>query len=1387
MDYPVSQQINKDNDDFSDKKFRQTLNITIINNFLDLKATSSASNYTTLSAFFHHMQNSFKEIPHIFVTPENLPESHEQLPDETGLSKAFTEWLMMWLLRVLSQPCATIIHIECKDLFFSLLQLIKFNNTRNFRHCVLHLFKLLPELNDMIDKFVDEDASSLAIQDYFYSDREITSEFAQELDLVSISITFSSPNECEALQEKITELNSIEVAVASLLTTIIEKVNKFETKFNIMTSTLGKMVQVLIESISCSRFLNACESFQSSVVKGIIFFMDHGEKNNYPLPIDLQQQISNFVVHCFSARTSKVLLQLAVHIIKTEGRNIAFETNPNVQKSVKISERIISDGRIQEISQTWSSFYKQLTDILNTKFFNEVSDMELVCSYIEILLLGYCELCHSKSPQFQEVNRHSNSESELSQKHFLFQIIGSFNAHVKHLLTNYFPYVYEKIIKFYKQVLSVQDLLYLNSDHYNIMCNVLSIPWILENDSFQDLWNQFLPIHFIKNLDITVHRTTSIQSLETLILIPPNISPNWRSYIIAFSLSQDNILSLTAIRKFPFYLYSSLDPLKCLFELNPYFVKCTTVDVLVEFSKFFGCICCVCSGTCSLFRERKSDGFVKILPEIKCTKCVKLQTIKDKNQSLPSPFLDCLGDLMIHILNHTSEYVRRESTESIVPYFNHYKITENILSAALQHLIDSDPFVRTKFSEIIGLALKPFFNMQQDYNWKQKLEEVLIVKLQAALLSSKMSGNVPFQKSVIYSIGEIGKISDGGLLLITIISLLESYMTSIPSVKVVAFSKLKEIAESKQLRMQDLLKAYKDAICKFLAEFLLTKNLEDINQVLLIFEEIRTVFGYSDVKPFINQNQHSILPYLITRETQQSSMLIGTLASVLHIDKREILINNFPFIFSHFVRHCDKAELEKALIFIQHETSLELGSLLRCNYQPVHNELLLHLSTHYHQVFSGLAILAVKSGNVDGNNSMITHSEEMANYLQPKLLGFLVFFDAQMLKSSLEDKKLALESLIAIMKIMGSRAITAVRFKLMATLRLTLRFKEGDFPKICCKAWSTFISSIEVTCLGPLLNQIIVALLPLLELEPVAIAEIFNFLIIEKRSYLSDFYHDLYFVPDTPELRQINAVLKDYNESPSSMADFYSLLCHSLKGISHENLEVRLHALGKLKQVLQSNQKAIHDHLHARESVDNLLSHLVAALIGGCRESDSRIKTALGDCFGELGAIDPGRLDMKSARSKETLANFYSSIDDEDFAFALIQALVHSFLAAEQSGIQGPTGYEGAFRKACEVTMRVMRSRTDALMSVLRPFVHDPLVEWSRKPSKVQHDTGEITNEQGLTHVKDIELRLNGIIKNKHKQQGLPLSIEGQVNHLIQEAVDIKNLSQMYIGWAAYM
>ncbi|CAG2218942.1 ATR [Mytilus edulis] len=145
--------------------------------------------------------------------------------------------------------------------------------------------------------------------------------------------------------------------------------------------------------------------------------------------------------------------------------------------------------------------------------------------------------------------------------------------------------------------------------------------------------------------------------------------------------------------------------------------------------------------------------------------------------------------------------------------------------------------------------------------------------------------------------------------------------------------------------------------------------------------------------------------------------------------------------------------------------------------------------------------------------------------------------------------------------------------------------------------------------------------------------------------------------------------------------------------------------------------------------------------------------------------------------------------------------LTHNMIDA-----MGPMGYEGIFRKASEVTLRVMRTQMDPLMSVLKPFIYDPLVEWS-KPVKPQGqrsalvpgqrsiviDTGEINNEQAMKHVQDIEDRLKGILKNEPKQGGqakpksVALSIEGHVNHLINDATDEKNQCQMYIGWAAYL
>ena len=57
----------------------------------------------------------------------------------------------------------------------------------------------------------------------------------------------------------------------------------------------------------------------------------------------------------------------------------------------------------------------------------------------------------------------------------------------------------------------------------------------------------------------------------------------------------------------------------------------------------------------------------------------------------------------------------------------------------------------------------------------------------------------------------------------------------------------------------------------------------------------------------------------------------------------------------------------------------------------------------------------------------------------------------------------------------------------------------------------------------------------------------------------------------------------------------------------------------------------------------------------------------------------------------------------------------------------GPLKYEGPFRQSCRTTMKVLREQASTLLSVLKPFVYDPLVTWNRNQ---MNDTGEKTNEK---------------------------------------------------------
>lgn len=131
--------------------------------------------------------------------------------------------------------------------------------------------------------------------------------------------------------------------------------------------------------------------------------------------------------------------------------------------------------------------------------------------------------------------------------------------------------------------------------------------------------------------------------------------------------------------------------------------------------------------------------------------------------------------------------------------------------------------------------------------------------------------------------------------------------------------------------------------------------------------------------------------------------------------------------------------------------------------------------------------------------------------------------------------------------------------------------------------------------------------------------------------------------------------------------------------------------------------------------------------------------------------------------------------------------LTHNMVQA-----MGPTGTEGPFKIACQVALGLMRNQKDILMSALRPFVFDPLLEWVPDGKHKKSETGELNNEKAVETLKAIENKLSGLIEAKRKKASknsinLPLSVAGQVQYLIKEATSEENLSQMYLGWAPYL
>nr|XP_018266518.1 phosphatidylinositol 3-kinase [Kwoniella dejecticola CBS 10117]OBR88676.1 phosphatidylinositol 3-kinase [Kwoniella dejecticola CBS 10117] len=195
----------------------------------------------------------------------------------------------------------------------------------------------------------------------------------------------------------------------------------------------------------------------------------------------------------------------------------------------------------------------------------------------------------------------------------------------------------------------------------------------------------------------------------------------------------------------------------------------------------------------------------------------------------------------------------------------------------------------------------------------------------------------------------------------------------------------------------------------------------------------------------------------------------------------------------------------------------------------------------------------------------------------------------------------------------------------------------------------------------------------------------------------------------------------------------------------------------------------------------------------------------------------------------------------EKVPFRLTRMMTNAFELASRGGLEVP-GTRGTFKQASLIVMNVLRDSRSTVLAMLEAFLYDPLLSWTvsgnekqraesgnthltdfcaqRPPvqmhvvpqslapgsqggtgsdiydrienslittyletdsymAKVSSGTG-MTNSKALQVLSQIEKKLIGY----HKDTEQPLTINRQVQALIEEATDLKNLSQGYVlGW----
>ncbi|XP_046801392.1 serine/threonine-protein kinase ATM isoform X1 [Lucilia cuprina] len=117
----------------------------------------------------------------------------------------------------------------------------------------------------------------------------------------------------------------------------------------------------------------------------------------------------------------------------------------------------------------------------------------------------------------------------------------------------------------------------------------------------------------------------------------------------------------------------------------------------------------------------------------------------------------------------------------------------------------------------------------------------------------------------------------------------------------------------------------------------------------------------------------------------------------------------------------------------------------------------------------------------------------------------------------------------------------------------------------------------------------------------------------------------------------------------------------------------------------------------------------------------------------------------------------------------------------------GISGINGVFKKSCDTTMTILRKHQDVINTILEVLLYDPLYQWKVVPQINEYNQNSHKLKEGANFMAQ-----RALLAVQNKLEGNQRGFFGstivavQVERLINEAMNDRNLAMMFDGWDPY-